>query len=162
MPSFGRRSENNLAGATPNMKRVFRKVVETYDCSILCSTRGEVEQNKAFADGRSKVQYPKSKHNKRPSPAVDSTPWPIDWDTERELLKKYFKAMEDGKITELEKKDIDDAVESIKRWYSFGGYVKGVGISMGIEIRWGGDWDGDFVFKDQTFNDLPHFEEVIK
>lgn len=28
----------------------------------------------------------------------------------------------------------------------------------GIKIRWGGDWDGDGDFKDQTFNDLVHFE----
>ncbi len=27
-----------------------------------------------------------------------------------------------------------------------------------IEIRWGGDWDGDGDTNDQTFNDLFHFE----
>ncbi len=29
---------------------------------------------------------------------------------------------------------------------------------LGIELRWGGDWDRDAEFDDQTFNDLPHFE----
>ena len=29
---------------------------------------------------------------------------------------------------------------------------------LGLKVRWGGDWDGDFEFKDQNFHDLPHFE----
>ena len=41
---------------------------------------------------------------------------------------------------------------------SFAGYVQGVAEQLGIKIRWGGDWDSDFDFKDQTFNDLVHFE----
>lgn len=28
----------------------------------------------------------------------------------------------------------------------------------GIPLRWGGDWDQDFNFSDQTFNDYVHFE----
>ena len=45
-----------------------------------------------------------------------------------------------------------------KRFYHFGGLVIGIAASMGIDIRWGGDWDSDNTFKDQTFHDLPHFE----
>lgn len=29
---------------------------------------------------------------------------------------------------------------------------------LGVRITWGGDWDGDKSFKDNKFNDLPHFE----
>ena len=46
------------------------------------------------------------------------------------------------------------------RFYHFVGYVRGVASQLGIEIRCGADWDGDFDFGDQTFNDLPHFELV--
>ena len=46
----------------------------------------------------------------------------------------------------------------LKRFYHFAGFVKGVAKNMGIPIRWGGDWDADNDFKDQRFNDLPHFE----
>ena len=45
-----------------------------------------------------------------------------------------------------------------KRFYYFGGLVKGIASQMGLDIRWGGDWDSDNDFKDQTFHDLPHFE----
>ena len=48
--------------------------------------------------------------------------------------------------------------ENTDRHYYFGGYVLGIAKSMGIDLRWGGDWDGDRETKDQTFNDLVHFE----
>ena len=47
-----------------------------------------------------------------------------------------------------------------RRFYHFGGYVKGIADSLNIPIRWGGDWDGDNNFKDQKFHDLPHFELI--
>lgn len=47
-----------------------------------------------------------------------------------------------------------------KRFYYFAGLVKGIGYRLGHRIRWGGDWDGDNDFQDQTFNDLVHFEYV--
>lgn len=45
-----------------------------------------------------------------------------------------------------------------ERFIYFGGYVKGVAMRMGVPIRWGGDWDGDFQVRDNRFNDLVHFE----
>ena len=49
----------------------------------------------------------------------------------------------------------------LERFRAFGGFVLGVASQMGIPIRWGGDWDGDRKFKDQSFIDLPHFELVL-
>lgn len=46
------------------------------------------------------------------------------------------------------------------RFYHFAGLVKGIAISMEINIRWGGNWDGDNDLDDQTFFDLPHFELI--
>ena len=46
----------------------------------------------------------------------------------------------------------------VKRFYHFAGFVKATALYLGIEIRWGGDWDSDNDFKDQIFNDLVHFE----
>jgi peptidoglycan L-alanyl-D-glutamate endopeptidase CwlK len=40
----------------------------------------------------------------------------------------------------------------------FAGFVVGIAASMGIKLRWGGDWNSDRDLKDQTFHDLPHFE----
>jgi peptidoglycan L-alanyl-D-glutamate endopeptidase CwlK len=45
-----------------------------------------------------------------------------------------------------------------ERFVYFAGIVKGIAIMHKIDIRWGGDWDGDNDLKDQTWMDLPHFE----
>lgn len=45
-----------------------------------------------------------------------------------------------------------------RRFYMLGGLMLAVAESFNIRIRWGGDWDGDGEFTDQTFHDLPHFE----
>ena len=45
-----------------------------------------------------------------------------------------------------------------ERFNLFAGYVLGIADSMGIKLRWGGDWDQDWTVKDNKFDDLPHFE----
>lgn len=52
--------------------------------------------------------------------------------------------------------------ENLKRFYYFGGFVKGIAQDMDILIRWGGDWDNDTMTDDQKFMDLPHFELIQK
>lgn len=47
---------------------------------------------------------------------------------------------------------------NVNKFYYFAGVVKGVASVLGYKIRWGGDWDSDNEFKDNKFNDLPHFE----
>ena len=44
------------------------------------------------------------------------------------------------------------------RFHYFGGYVLGVAKSLGLNIRWGGDWNQDTQTKDNNFDDLVHFE----
>ena len=40
----------------------------------------------------------------------------------------------------------------------FAGFVLGVANQIGINLRWGGDWDQDFEVQDNKFDDFPHFE----
>lgn len=48
--------------------------------------------------------------------------------------------------------------EDTEAWYHFGGVVRGVAVMLGIEVRWGGDWDSDYDLHDQRLMDLCHFE----
>jgi len=80
MPRFGKTSRNNLSTAVPDLQRLFNLAVKEFDCSVLCGHRGKKPQNEAFDGGLSKKRYPNSKHNKRPSQAVDVVPYPVDWD----------------------------------------------------------------------------------
>ena len=80
MARFGRTSRRNLETCHPDLQKVFNKVIEKVDCSVLCGHRGEKEQNEAFKKGHSKVKFPKGRHNATPSNAVDVAPYPIDWE----------------------------------------------------------------------------------
>jgi peptidoglycan LD-endopeptidase CwlK len=42
----------------------------------------------------------------------------------------------------------------------FAGYVLATAKAMGINLRWGGDWDQDTEVRDNSFDDLVHFEIV--
>lgn len=127
MYKFSSRSKAQLITAHPELQRLFREVIKGYDCTVIQGYRGKEEQDEYFRTGRSKVEWPNSKHNKTPSLALDVAPYPIDWN-------------------------------DINRFYHFGGYVKGVADQLDINVRWGGDWDGDNDLNDQTFMDLVHWE----
>lgn len=79
MPKFGYRSMKNLSTCDPRLQELFHKVIEKYDCSVICGHRNAHQQKKAFHEGKSKLNWPDSKHNKNPSLAVDVIPWPVDW-----------------------------------------------------------------------------------
>lgn len=131
MPSFGKRSRDNLDTCHPDLQRVFNEVIKHFDCSVLCGHRGHAEQDalRSMTPPRTQVAWPNSKHNTNPSIAIDAVPYPIDWQ-DRERLT------------------------------FFAGMVLGVAIGMGITLRWGGDWDQDTELDDNKFDDLPHFELV--
>lgn len=83
MAEYGSRSRSNLETAHRDLQKLFNIVILHYDCSILEGHRGEFDQNKYYDEGKSKLQWPASKHNKSPSLAVDAAPYPIDWRDEK-------------------------------------------------------------------------------
>ena len=79
MPSYSKRSKERLETCDARLQRLFNEVIKEWDCTILCGHRGKEEQDEAFRQHRSKVQWPNGKHNSLPSRAVDVMPCPIDW-----------------------------------------------------------------------------------
>lgn len=79
MPQFGQKSLTKLAECHTDLQIILNDLIEVMDVTILCGTRGEAEQNEAFTSGKSKLQWPDSKHNSSPSMAVDIAPYPVDW-----------------------------------------------------------------------------------
>ena len=134
MANFGKASLEKLATCDPLLQRLFGEVVKHFDCVVLCGHRGEREQTAAVKAGNSKTPYPKSKHNSMPSKGIDVGPY------------------------ERPEKPID--WDDIHRICMFSGFVLGVAKLMNISVRWGGDWDRDTQLKDNTFDDLVHFEIV--
>ena len=45
-----------------------------------------------------------------------------------------------------------------ERFHLFAGFVLGTAKQMGINLRWGGDWNMNWEVDDNQFDDFPHFE----
>ena len=122
----------------PDLQRVLVVAILVCDFQITCGYRGKGEQNRAFRLKVSTKPWPESKHNQRPSLAVDVTPYPVRWaDREKPGWEKDF-----------------------ARFYFLAGAILTVANLLKIEIRWGGDWDRDGEVLDNDFDDLGHFELV--
>lgn len=138
MPHFSNISKERLQTCHKDLRTLFGHVIQDYDCSIVCGHRGKEDQNKAYDEGKSKLRYPNSKHNKYPSLAVDAAPYEksgIDW--------------------------------SYSQMAYFAGYVMGVAdrlYRIGVishRIRAGIDWNMNRDIDDETFKDAPHFEIIL-
>jgi len=136
-------SQEKLSTVDPRLAGVLVEALKLgiIDIYINFGARDEKTQNRLFSEGKSKVQYPNSKHNigekagRELSEAVDAVPYisgrgPL-WD--RALC--CFLA----------------------------GIVLTTAHRLGVPIRWGGNWDQDGEpLLDQGFDDLAHFELVRK
>jgi peptidoglycan L-alanyl-D-glutamate endopeptidase CwlK len=135
MPMFSQTSFSRLATCHMELQTLFYEVIRTFDCTILEGHRNEADQEKAVADGKSKLHWPHGKHNANPSMAVDVAPYPVNFTDTKRLY--YFGGWVQGVAQRLK--------DEGKMTYS---------------IRWGGDWNGNKDLDDQTFFDLVHFELI--
>lgn len=160
MAKYGDRSNGFLNTCTNGLQKVFCQVVKYFDNSILCGARTPRQQEQKVAEGVSKTLD--SKHIPRDedgnydvngkSKAVDAAPYPIVWPDEAVMKRVLAQINEDEGLKEY--------IKTVGRFYAFAGYVKATGDAMGVPLRGGFDWDGDWDFTDQSFDDLVHFEEL--
>lgn len=135
MPTYSKSSLDKLATCDIRLQRLFLEVIKHWDNTIVEGARGQELQHKYFMEGKSKLDWPNGNHNKVPSKAVDSVPYPIDWE----------------KVNKGDRWAINEI-------YMYVGKVIGIAEMMEIPIRCGADWDMDGNLTDQQFHDLPHFE----
>lgn len=137
MNHFSEASKDKLDTCHRDLRILFAHVIQDFDCTIVCGHRDKPGQDKAFAEGKSKLPYPQSKHNSTPSWAVDAAPYingKVDWTREQLLF--------------------------------FAGYVKGIADQLyrigtiSHRIRLGADFSGDNDVTDERFRDEPHFELI--
>jgi peptidoglycan L-alanyl-D-glutamate endopeptidase CwlK len=136
MPKFSQASFSKLSTCHPDLQVLFYDIIKHYDCTILQGYRNEADQEKAFAEGNTKLHYPHGKHNHQPSMAVDVTPYPVNFDDTK--LAYWF----GGYVLGMAQKLKDEG-------------------KMTHSIRWGGSWDGLGELNGSwMLNDLVHFELV--
>ena len=148
MYKFSEKSLSRLKTCHPDIQAILNELIKIYDFSIIEGIRSTQRQQELFNAGKSKLDgiTKKSKHQDLDgsglSHAVDIMPY-----------KKGTNA-----FSGQEKDD--------RRFYMMMGMVKAISEQLIKEgkithrVRFGLDWDGDDTFKDQTFDDLPHFELI--
>jgi len=67
------------------LQDIMTEVLQYKDIYIVHGHRNKKIQDKLYNDGYSKLKYPKSKHNKIPSQAVDVIPYPSGYKDLREF-----------------------------------------------------------------------------
>jgi peptidoglycan L-alanyl-D-glutamate endopeptidase CwlK len=125
---YGQKSLDKLNTCHPDIQRLFNEAIKYVDIAIIDGVRTKEQQEEYVKTGKSKTMD--SKHIKQP----------------------------DGYSHAVDAMPFPIDWNNTSRNYLFAGFIKGLAVSMGINIRMGADWDGDFDTKDQTFNDIPHFE----
>jgi peptidoglycan L-alanyl-D-glutamate endopeptidase CwlK len=131
MNTYSAASLAHLETCHPDLRALFEEVIKHRDCTIIEGHRSDERQEELWRTGASKLGPGQSKHNRSPSGAVDAGP--------------YFP----GEGIPWNDRE---------RWLTWGGFVLGVAAVLGIKIRAGSDWDGDWLHSDQSFHDMPHFE----
>lgn len=137
--SLSKDDEKQLSEVDAELAALVRDAEKIVPLTVIEGHRGQAAQDKAFAEGKSKLKWPNGKHNKLPSAAVDLAP-------------TYYE-----KGTQIDWKDV----------VAFGrimGVMQCLAFQRGIKLRFGLDWDGDFrsVGRDpnESFLDAPHVERV--
>lgn len=134
MYRFSASSNRKLDTCDIRLQHWARTLILTRDCTVITGYRNSADQALAYKAGLSKLKPGQSLHNVYPSRAIDIVPAgaPKLWAVKKDLSKKEY---------------ID-----------FAKFGLSVASGLGLNLRWGGDWDMDGDFNDQTFNDYAHFE----
>jgi hypothetical protein len=104
------------------------------DFSVTESHRVKGRQNRLYILKKSRVKWPRSKHNSLPSEAIDLVPWVNG-------AGSYDRA----------------------HCLVLAGVILAAAAVLGVVVRWGGNWDMDGEpVTDQDFQDLVHFEKHTK
>lgn len=131
-PSYGASSLRRLATCDTDIQEIFDEVINYIDIGVTCGFRNKEDQNAAYASGASTLLFPRGKHNSQPSRAID--------------VMVYTPGI--GYIQNDNKGD----------YRVLANIVFTIAQERNINIRWGGDWDGDGDMTDQTLHDVGHFE----
>ena len=141
MPTFSILSEQHMKGCHPDLQRLWQEIIKHVDCSILNGGRTVEQQKENIRQGLSKTMN--SMHLLQSDGyfhANDVAPWPQKWN--------------DPTPADMTQWEVDQVY--------FAGFVKGVAVMMGIDIRTGADWNGDGRNIGQGFRDLDHFELPVQ
>ena len=145
--SYSNSSRTKIETCSENIKRVCYEVIKWVDATPIYGHRTPDEQFELFKQGRELQNGIWVVTN----PLAKVT----NCDGKNKLSKHNYNP---SKAIDLSFYPID--WRDKEKFYWFGGIVLAIAGQLGVELVWGGDWDGDTDLHDQTLMDLVHFEEA--
>jgi len=131
MPRYSQRSLEKLNSCHVDIQKVFNEVIRWFDNKIIFGYRGKEEQDDLYYNDPPRTKLKYPHSNHNKAPSLAVDAVPYPVNW-------------------------DDR----ERMTLFAGFVLGIGRKLGIELRWGGDWNSNFEVQDNSFDDLAHFELV--
>ena len=127
--AFGRTSESRLAHLHPDLMRVVRRAM-AYQVLDFMVVETLRSPAQAAANAAKGVGIRNSKHLAGP----------------------------DGKARAVDLAPYPVEWSDLKRFHILAGLMLAAAKEEGVRVRYGGNWDGDNDFHDNSLEDLPHFE----
>ena len=149
MYKFSKKSKKEYNTLHSDLQKILNEVIKIYDFSILEGIRSTSRQQQMYKEDKSKLNgiSKKSKHQGE----LDKYGFMVSYAVDILPYKKGTNAFS-GKTKDN------------YRFYYLAGLMKMCAFKLYSEgkiqhkLKWGGDWDSDDIYTDQTFNDLVHFE----
>lgn len=142
MNQWSKKSQDQYDTLHKDLQILCDHVLIYHDCSILWGYRTAKQQNALYADGKSKLIFPRSSHNEFPSDAVDLIPYRKGYNpygTKKEqAYGKYFCGLVNGIASMLHHE----------------GHLQ-------AKIKWGGSWSVKRDKKLASFYDGFHWERDV-
>ena len=125
---FSETSKRKLSECDEQLQRIAYVAIKGYGFTVVCGHRNKTDQNAAYTGGFSTKKFPNSKHNSKPSKAMDIIPDAGGWNAGR------------------------------KQFILMIGMIKGIALNLGIKIRVGIDFNSDNDLQNDNFIDSAHVE----
>jgi len=132
---YGEKSLEHIRKLHKDLQLILGEAIKYVDITVIDSHRDEDTQNKYFKEGKSKVKFPNSKHNKFPSMAVDIIPLKFPNNFKDWAKFAYMIGIVKGISEEMYKN----------------GTIK-------HRLRFGLDFNRDGILFNDSFIDAPHIE----
>lgn len=148
--AFSQTSSERLKTATPYLNKVFHRAIEItpIDFGIAQGGRTIEQQREYFRDGKSKIN------------PDNYDPLVLPLKAKHIITPEYSKS---GAVDIYAYIPHKGASWDKAHLCVIAGVILSIDKSMENKLRWGGNWDMDGeIISDQTFQDLPHFEELVR
>lgn len=140
---LGKRSKEVYSTLHPYWRLIIDDVLTIVDVSLIEGLRDSNTQTRYYSEGKSKLPWPLSKHNRTNDPVLQR--WEFDVSDALDVVP-YPSFYE----------DVDKMIDLAR-------IILYVAKLKGMKVRWGGDWNGDGKLNngEGEFFDPWHFELIF-